>query len=86
MDKFRIAETKRTWEEHSHTETYHWLELKPDLWTGTNRPCETREEAMELLEKSGHGAKQTGSLEMLAHTRFLKTTADPGTFKIIGSV
>lgn len=83
---FRIAEVKRTWDEGKDAETHYWLELKPDLWTETNRPCESREEAVEMLEQSGYGERQTKTLHMLAHTRYLRMTSDRDTFKVIGSV
>jgi len=84
---FRRATTVRTWPEGPHEwsgtiETYHWLEVKKDVWIGTNRLCESKDEAIEMQNQTGYGKRKTKCLQIGAATRWLQMTADSGTLEI----
>ena len=84
---FRRATMQRTWPKGQHewsgtTETFHWLEVEPDLWIGTNRICESEVEAKDMQEYCGYGERKTKTRSMLAHTRYLRQTADSETLEI----
>ena len=86
-DMFRRATMQRTWPEGEFdwsgtTETYHWLEVKPDVWMGTNRLCENEAEAIEIQNETGYGERKTKTLAIGCATRYLQLTADPNTLKI----
>lgn len=84
---FRRATMQRTWPEGQHewsgtTETFHWLEIKPDLWIGTSRLCENEGEAKDMQKYCGYSERKTKTLSMLTHTSYLKLTSDQDTLEI----
>jgi len=84
---FRRATSVRTWPEGKFewsgtTQTFHWLEVKQDVWIGTNRLCESEDEAIEIQNQTGYGKRKTKALQIGAATRFLQQTSDPDTLEI----
>jgi len=78
---FRRATCQRTWPE-TGTEDYCWLEIGPDHWVGTNRLCESEDEAVEMQNQTGHGERKIGSLAITATLGWIRQTADPGTVEV----
>jgi hypothetical protein len=82
---FRRATCQRTWPE-TGCETYHWLEIAPDSWVGTNRLCESEDEAKEMQNQCGYGERQTGKLAITATLGWIRLTADPDTVEVFDPV
>jgi len=84
---FRRAISVRTWPESKFewsgtTETYHWLEVIPDGFIGTNRLCESKDEAIEMQNSTGHGERKTGSMAMTATLGYIRMTSNQGTVEV----
>jgi len=84
---FRRTTSVRTWPEGEFewsgtTETYHWLEISPDGFVGTNRLCESEDEAIEIQNECGYGERRTKMKSLLAGLRYIGQTANPGTVEV----
>ena len=63
-------------------ETFYFLEVKPDGFVGTNRLCETMDEAIYMQNEVGHGDDPSGLLHMTLSSRFLRMNSDRDTLEI----
>jgi len=63
-------------------ETFYFLEVRENGFIGTNRLCETVDEAIHMQNETGHGENHKGPMHMTLALRYLRMTSDPDTLEL----